>query len=319
MASLAKRKLLQILYAPATYLRYIERRLLYAARRADTQQTLSSTVFFLVLFAAFLHAAWNVQVKHGLDRFLGLFLLQSLMGLFGLVMLAVFGLPDAIGFAYAFVSGILHTGYNLFLARSYKTGDLSLVYPLARGGAPFLTLFGSFLLLHDVPTPLATAGILVLLAGLLVVGLSGLRHRAVDGSTLFFAGGTAGFIAVYTLVDGLGGRASGNPIGYAGLVFVADAIFMVATGLWLRGPNLLRQFVPHLVPGLLGASASAAAYTIVIWAMAQAPIATVAALRETSIVFALAMSARYLKETLTVQRMAGALLIAGGAILLRIG
>jgi drug/metabolite transporter (DMT)-like permease len=121
------------------------------------------------------------------------------------------------------------------------------------------------------------------------------------------------------VVDGLGGRISGNPIAYAGLVFVLDAMFLFATGIALRGPQILRQVVPFWKLGVVGAGASALAYAIVIWAMTKAPIATVAALRETSIIFALLMSARILKETLTVQRVAGGLLIAAGAILLRIG
>ena len=280
---------------------------------------MSTTVFILVLFAALLHAAWNVQVKLNMDRFLGLFLIQTGMGFFGIAMLAVTGLPNTTGMVYGLVSGFLHTGYNLFLARSYKTGDLSLVYPLARGGAPFLTLLGTALLTHDVPTTVATAGIVVLLIGLLLAGLSGLRRASVDGHTLFFAGGTAVFIAVYTVVDGLGGRVSGDPIAYAGFVFVLDGLFLFATGLVLRGPAILGQVLPHWKKGLFGAAASSLAYAIVIWAMAQAPIATVAALRETSIIFALVMSARLLKETLTAQRVLGALLIAAGAILLRIG
>lgn len=280
---------------------------------------MSTTVFLLVLFAAFLHAAWNVQVKLNLDRFLGLFLIQTGMGIFGVFMLIFFGMPTGVSVIYALVSGVLHTGYNLFLARSYQTGDLSLVYPLARGGAPFLTLLGTSLLMHEVPTAMATAGIVILLVGLLLAGLSGIRRASVDGRTLFFAGGTAVFIAVYTVVDGLGGRASGAPIAYAGLVFVLDGLFLFATGLAMRGPVILTQVLPHWKKGLFGAAASSLAYAIIIWAMAQAPIATVAALRETSIIFALVMSARLLKETLTLQRVLGALLIAAGAILLRIG
>jgi drug/metabolite transporter (DMT)-like permease len=289
------------------------------AKGLTARHALSTTVFLLVLFAAFLHAAWNVQIKLNLDRFLGLFLLQVGMGAFGLAMLGVVGLPARSSIPYALVSGLLHTAYNLFLARSYKTGDLSLVYPLARGGAPFLTLLGTVFISHDIPSPLATTGILVLLAGLLMAGLSGLRRRHVEGRTLFFAGGTAVFIAVYTVVDGLGGRVSGDPIAYAGLVFVLDSLLLFVTGLWLRGPAILGQVLPYWKSGLAGAGASSLAYAIVIWAMAQAPIATVAALRETGIIFALAMSARYLKEALTPPRIIGAFLIAAGAILLRLG
>jgi drug/metabolite transporter (DMT)-like permease len=280
---------------------------------------LTTPVFALVLLAAFLHAAWNVQVKFNLDRFLALFLLQVCMGLFGVGLFVVAGPVSQASIAYAVTSGLLHTGYNLFLARSYQAGELSLVYPLARGGAPFLTLMASFAFLHEVPSLLALLGIVVLLAGLLTAGLSGLRRRSIDGTTLFFAGGTAVFIAVYTIVDGLGGRASGNPLGYAGLVFILDGGFLLATGLYLRGPAIVAQVLPSWRGGVLGAAASSAAYAIVIWAMAQAPIAVVAALRETSILFALLLSARYLRERLTVARVVGALLIVGGAILLRLG
>ena len=286
---------------------------------SSTAYILSTTVFLLVLFAAFLHASWNVQVKLNLDRFVGLFLIQTGMGFFGIAMLAYTGMPNNISLVYACVSGLLHTGYNLFLARSYQTGDLSLVYPLARGGAPFLTLLGTFLILHDVPAPLATVGIIVLLVGLLLAGLSGIRRATVDGKTLYFAGGTAAFIAVYTIVDGLGGRVSGDPIAYAGVVFLLDGLLLFLTALYLRGPAILSQVMPHWKKGLLGAAASSLAYAIVICAMAKAPIATVAALRETSIIFALVMSARYLKETLSAQRVIGGLLIAVGAILLRVG
>lgn len=280
---------------------------------------MTTTVFLLVLLAAFLHAGWNVLIKFNLDKFLSLFLLQVFMGIFGLIMLAFTGLPPTQAWSYALVSGGVHTAYNLFLVRSYKTADLSVVYPLARGGAPFLTLLGAMAFAGDYPTGLAVIGILILLAGLLTVGLSGMRKSAIDGSTLFFAGGTAVFIAVYTLIDGLGARASGDAIAYAGLIFLLDGLFFLITGLVVRGPRIFKQVAPFAVQGCLSSAASSLAYGLVIWAMTMAPIAAVAALRETSIVFALVLSARYLKETLTLVRVIGAILIAGGAIFLRMG
>jgi drug/metabolite transporter (DMT)-like permease len=280
---------------------------------------LTTHVFLLVLVAAFLHAAWNVQVKFNLDRFLALFLLQTTMGLFGIGLLLWAGPVTQVSIGYALLSGVLHTGYNLFLARSYQSGDLSLVYPLARGGAPFLTLLATLLVLREVPSALTVLGIVILLSGLLAAGLSGIRHKTVDGKTLFFAGGTAVFIAIYTVVDGLGGRISGNPLAYAGLVYIMDASFLFVTGMALRGRGIVQQVLPFWKGGLLGAAASSAAYAIVIWAMAQAPIAAVAALRETSILFALLLSARFLREQLTLARGLGAVLIAVGAILLRLG
>lgn len=275
-------------------------------------------VFLAVLAAAIMHGAWNVLVKLRLDRFLSLFLIQTLMGLMGLLMLAAFGLPSPSSYPYALISGILHTGYNLFLARSYRTGDLSQVYPIARGTAPLLTLVLTWLAATE-PLHLAdVAGIGVLVGGIWLVSLAGHKTLRLDGMTLFFALGTAVFIALYTIADGLGGRASGNPSGYTALVYMLDATFLMVTALSLRGPQIFRAVAPFWKSGLAGALLSAAAYWIVIWAMSKASIPAVAALRETSILFVIVMSARVLREQVTGARIAGALLIAFGAMILRL-
>ncbi len=276
------------------------------------------TVFLAVLAAAVMHAGWNVLVKLKLDRFLSLFLLQTLMGLMGLAMLAVFAWPSAASLSYALASGILHTGYNLFLARSYRTGDLSQVYPIARGTAPLLTLIVTWFAAHEVIGPATGLGIGVLVVGIWMTGLVGKHGVKLDGLTLFFALGTSVFIAAYTVVDGLGGRASGSPSGYTALVFLLDAIFLFTAGIYMRGPGILRQVAPYWKSGIAGAALSGSAYWIVIWAMTLAPIAAVAALRETSILFVMLMSMRVLKETVTAPRIAGALLIVAGAVILRI-
>lgn len=278
---------------------------------------MSFYVFLAVLLAAFLHASWNVLVKLHIDRFLSLFLLQTLMGVMGLGMLVVFAWPSAASLPYALTSGILHTGYNLFLARSYRTGDLSVVYPVARGTAPLITLVASFIFTQDQISPFATVGILVLIAGIWLIALGPSKAVRIDRSTLLFALGTSVFIGCYTVVDGLGGRASGAPSGYTGLVFVLDAIFLLAAALYLRGPQILRDVIPHWRSGLVGAAASASAYWIIIWAMSVAPIAMVAALRETSILIAIGLSAKLLNETLTIPRVVGAILVVAGAIALR--
>jgi len=279
---------------------------------------LELTVFLAVLAAAVMHAGWNVLVKLKLDRFLSLFLLQTLMGLMGLAMLAVFAWPSAASLPYALTSGILHTGYNIFLARSYRTGDLSQVYPIARGTAPLLTLIVTFFAAHEAIGALTGLGIGVLVAGIWMTGLTGKRELKLDGLTLFFALGTSVFIAAYTVVDGLGGRASGSASGYTALVFVLDAIFLFFAGIYMRGPGILRAVAPYWKSGMAGAALSGSAYWIVIWAMTLAPIAAVAALRETSILFVMLMSIRVLKETVTTTRAAGALLIVAGAVVLRI-
>jgi drug/metabolite transporter (DMT)-like permease len=283
---------------------------------------LSLTIFALVVLAAFLHASWNVGIKLNLDRFLALFLLQVLMGFMGLAMLAVFAWPASAALPFAVASGILHTGYNLFLARSYRSGDLSVVYPVARGTAPLIALTGTFFFSHDHISPAALVGIFTLIGGIWLIALGPTRNpggsKQVDSKTLLFALGTSVFIGVYTIVDGLGARASGAASGYTGLVFALDGLGMLLAGLFLRGVQIFKTVLPFWRSGVLGAGASGIAYWIVIWAMSVAPIAMVAALRETSILFAIALSAKVLNEKLNTARIAGAILVVGGAMALRL-
>ena len=275
-------------------------------------------VFLAVLAAAVMHAGWNVLVKLKLDRFLSLCLIQTLMGFMGLLMLAVFPWPASASIPYAMTSGVLHLGYNLFLARSYRSGDLSQVYPIARGAAPLLTLLMTWFVAHEDLTVTAALGIAILVIGIWFVSVASRRGVRLDPHTLFFALGTSVFIAAYTLVDGLGGRVSGMPSSYTGMVFVFDALLLGTTAFYLRGPGIVHQVAPFWKSGLAGALLSAGAYWIAIWAMSHAPIAAVAALRETSILVVLLLSMRVLKETVTLSRLMGAGLIVFGAVLIRL-
>lgn len=279
---------------------------------------LDFTVLLAVIAAAAMHAGWNVLVKLKLDRFLSMFLINSFMAMMGLVMLAIFPWPAAASIPYVVVSGALHLGYNLFLVRSYRTGDLSQVYPIARGTAPLLTLLVTWIAVHERIALAGAAGIGVLVAGIWLVSLGGRGRLRLDGMTLFFALGTSVFIAAYSVVDGLGGRASGSPSAYAALLFVLDGVLLAVIAFVSRGPAILRDVAPYWVSGLMGALLSGGAYWIVIWAMTEAPIAAVAALRETSIFFVVLLSVRVLKETVTLTRIGGALFIVAGAVLLRL-
>ncbi|CAN5344593.1 EamA family transporter [soil metagenome] len=279
---------------------------------------MSLHIFLAVLLAALLHASWNLLVKINLDRFLSIFLLQIVMGLAALIMLAVFPRASLACLPYAIASGILHSGYNVFLARSYRTGDLSQVYPIARGTAPLLTFAGAWIFAGESVALAAGFGIVLLVAGIWATSMAGKRTLKLDGATLFFALGTSVFIAAYTVVDGLGGRASGSASSYAALVFVFDALIMMMIGVVMRGPGIFAAVLPAWKNGLVGGLLSLGAYWIVIWAMTQAPIAAVAALRESSILFVMGMSVVVLKERVTHWRIGGALLIVAGAILLRI-
>jgi len=279
---------------------------------------LELTVFFAVLAAALMHASWNLLVKLKLDRFLTLFLLQTLMGVMGIAMLAFFAWPASASLPYVLASGVLHTGYNIFLARSYREGDLSLVYPVARGAAPLITLLATWLVASEQISAITAIAIGILVSGIWLVAVGKSKSLKLDKVSLFFALGTSCFIAAYTVVDGLGGRISGAASGYAAMVFILDAAFMLGAGFYMRGPGILSSVAPFWKSGVLGALLSASAYWIVIWAMTQAPIAAVAALRETSILFVILMSAKYLKEQMSWIRVIGGVLVVLGAVALRL-
>jgi drug/metabolite transporter (DMT)-like permease len=273
-------------------------------------------LFLLVILAALLHASWNLLVKITDDRVLAMYLLQTLMGVMGLAMLLVFPFPNTASIPFAITSGILHTSYNLFLARSYRHGDLSVVYPVARGTAPLITLVATHLFTTDTISIQATLGVVVLIIGIWLIALSSNIWKQ-DRLTFMFALITSCFIGAYTVVDGLGGRASGNASGYTGLVFMLDAIGMLLAGAYLRGWVIFSEATKIWKRGVLGAALSGSAYWIVIWAMAQAPIAAVAALRETSILFALVFSHQVLKEQMGWRRLVGVACVVAGAMALR--
>ncbi len=274
-------------------------------------------VFAAVLCAAFLHASWNVLVKINLDRFLALFLIHVLMGVVGFGLLVWTGLPIAASWPYALASGVLHTGYNLFLARSYRYGEMSVVYPIARGAAPVVSLVLSVALAGDRISILEFAALSVLITGLWFVALGKAQRLATGGATLLYALATAVFIGCYTVVDGVGARVAGDALAYSGLIYVLDGLFLLGFGLFWRGTIIVEQVKPLFWRGLAGSIFSSLSYGIVIWAMTKAPIAMVAGLRETSILFVLVMAVGVLKEKLTFTRILGAVLVVAGAAALR--
>jgi drug/metabolite transporter (DMT)-like permease len=265
-----------------------------------------------------MHASWNVLVKMKLDRFSAVVLLQSVLGITGLGIMLVFGLPSPAAYPYAIASAFVHTFYLIYLAKAYEVGDFSVTYPVARGAAPLFTLLGALIFTSDAFNFMSLIGVLIVVAGLLVLAFGKSITSAAHRQAIVYALITAALISCYTLLDGLGARTSGNPTQYAGLAFFLFGISIFATGIFLRGPGLIAQIAPHWKAGLIGGGISAVAYWIIIWCMAHAPIAMVAALRETSVLFGLAMSNYVLREKLTAMRIAGGVLIVAGAVALRL-
>lgn len=277
-------------------------------------------LFLAILVAALLHAGWNALVKVGLDRFLSVALIAMAAGIVALPALFLVAPPQPAAWPWLVASMLLHIGYNVFLVQAYRSGDLGQVYPIARGAAPLLVAVVSVVALHELPSPLATAGIGVLVIGVGLMSLrGGRRTQRLEGHAVGAALATAAFIAGYTLSDGLGARVSGSPSGYIAWLFVGNALVMFILLLATRGTKVLPALADHWRVGLIGGAMSLGAYAIAIKAMTLAPIALVAALRETSVLFAALIGCVWLKEPLSRWRALAALTIVTGVVMAKVG
>lgn len=279
---------------------------------------MSTTVFFAVLAAAAMHASWNALLKVRGDRFASVLLMTFGMGVAAFPLMPFTTIPQGYTWLWLALSLCLQTGYKYFLTRAYETGDFAVAYPLARGSAPLLTTLGSAVLLGEAPGPVAIMGIVLLCGGVVMMSLRA-KGEAFGGRSVVFALITSAFIAGYTLTDGIGARSAMDAISYVVWLFVLDGIVSLVLCLYLRGfrtfSTMRSEWKIMLGGGLLGATA----YGIAIWAMTKAPIAAVAALRETSILFAMMLSVFLLGETINRRRIIAALTIVAGVLALRLG
>jgi drug/metabolite transporter (DMT)-like permease len=270
-----------------------------------------------VLGAALLHAAWNAMVKSSRDVLLDLTNVIVMGGVAAVPLLAVFEPPARAAWPYLAASIVIHIGYYVALAGAYRAGDLSHGYPIMRGVAPLLVAVASTAWFGEVPPATMWLGVLLICGGVLSLGLAGFHWKTSRVSTAW-ALTNAAIIASYTLVDAAGARASGSPFGYVLWMHVIDALVFPAFVLALRRRVLLQYVARHWRRGLIGGALSASAYGISLWAMTHAPVAAVAALRETSVLFAALIGAYLLKEGHASRRLAGAVAVVFGIICLKI-
>jgi drug/metabolite transporter (DMT)-like permease len=274
-------------------------------------------VFFAVLAAAAMHAGWNALVKTGLDRTTSILLLALIQSAISLVLLPFFALPLAASWPWIALSALLHTGYKIFLIRAYAHGDLSQVYPLARGSAPLIVALVGVAVLNEGMTAAKLAAVILIGLGVIAMSMRVGAVEAMPRKALIYALGTALFTASYTLVDGLGARLSGTASGFTLWMFVGDGVLIALYALFVRGRGLFFQVRENLGSGIAAGALSLGSYWIAIWAFTLAPIALVAALRETSVLFAMLIAVFWLGESAGVQRWIAAGLIVCGVILMR--
>ncbi|HTV67856.1 MAG TPA: EamA family transporter [Rhizobiaceae bacterium] len=278
------------------------------------------TVFLAVLLAAAMHAIWNAMVKVRLDRFASVTLMTFGMAATAIPFAPFVDFPPAPVWFWIVLSCMCHMGYKLFLIRTYEAGDLAQTYPLARGTAPLLTTIGGIFLVSEIPSSVSILGIALLCTGTLLMSFRGGVHlEQLNRSAVGYALVTSIFIAGYTLTDGSGARLASSATSYAVWLFISDGLWSLILCLFLRGKGTLSAIAMEWKIGAVTGFLSAAAYWIAMWAMTKAPIASVAALRETSILFAMMISVFSLGEKMTGWRGAAALSIVAGVIALRLG
>ena len=299
--------------------------------------TLTWPIVLAVLCGALLHAGWNALIKSGRDSAVDTALVHVLGALVALPIVLFLGPPPAAAWPFIAVSLVIHVGYHTALAGAYRHGELGLTYPIMRGFAPLLVALGSSALIGEAPSPLAWSGIVGIAAGVALVGLAHPGQALHHGKALAFAFANAVIIAMYTVVDGHGARVSasasaittasgGDSLGalrYVMLLSVLDGV-TYPLSVWLRRSASQRAAIAAYARrrwpvAALGGAASIGSYAIALWAMTRAPIASVAALRETSVLFAALLGTVLLKERFGLQRAIGTGVIVAGVMALRFG
>lgn len=274
-------------------------------------------VFLAVLGAAFLHALWNALIKLGTSKVGGMVILSIVEVPIGLTVILFTDAINPAAIPWVIAAGCTHFAYKFFLTYAYDRGDLSRVYPIARGAAPMVVALVGAAFLADAVTGQEYLAIAVLAAGILLMA-RGVFASGEDRRLLPFALGSALATATYTLIDGMGARVSGSPAAYVAWVFVADGTFFTLGMLALRGWGVIPRDGRAWRMGAFASAASYGAYAVSIWAMTIAPIAVVAALRETSILFAVLIGWLVFGEKMTGEKALASVVIVVGVMLTRL-
>jgi len=278
---------------------------------------ISGPVMGAVLCAALMHAGWNALVKARGDPFLSTVLVTASAGILCLLALPFLAQPEPASWPFIAASSITQVLYYALLMATYREGDISHAYPLMRGCAPLIVAVLGLAFMGERLASAQWLAIGLICGGVLAMVFSARGSAAGARRTTLLAVCTACVIATYTLIDGAGVRRSGAPAAYTMWIFVFTALGVAALGLRRR-----RELLPFARrhPALLlgGGAMSVGSYGVALWAMTQAPVAAVAALRETSILFATAIAFVFLRERIDLARLAAAALIACGAVAMRL-
>ncbi len=284
----------------------------------DEEGNVDTFVFTAVLLAAACHAGWNAAIKGG-DPMFTTALISAGAGIVALFFVPFVGLPNAAAWPWVIASVVIHLIYFAALIESYQAGDMGQVYPIARGSAPLMTAVVTTLFVEERLGAFGWFGIVLLVAGVFLLSLRGGRDLVrLDRRAVGFALFTAVTICAYSVVDGVGARIAGNAHAYSAILFVGMAPVMAIYAVARRGSGMVSTMPRHWRIGLAGGALQLGSYGTAIWAMTVAPIAIVAALRETSVLFGTVIAVIFLKEPLRNDRILAALLIVAGLASIRL-
>jgi drug/metabolite transporter (DMT)-like permease len=279
---------------------------------------MSLEVMLVVLLSALLHAGWNALVRSAADKFQSTLLVVCGAGALSLMLLPFLPVPAAPSWPYIATSGLIHVVYFTLVALAYRHADLGFVYPVMRGTAPALAALAALFVLQESPPAMGWLGIGLICTGVLLLSGAVWHAGMIHPASVAFAVGNACVIAIYTLVDGQGVRLSGHAVSYTGWVFLLTALLMLGVAATVRGRAALQPGAGAGRTALLGGLGTLLAYSLVLWAMTRAPIASVAALRETSIIFAALIGVLFLKEQVSRLRLASVMLVFAGAAAIKL-
>lgn len=274
------------------------------------------SIFILIIIAALIHAAWNSLIKGSSDKFMLTATLSAMTAGLTLLLLPFVNFPNSESLPYFLISVAMQIIYYMLLAQTYKITDIGLSYPIMRGSAPLLVALFSSIIWGEEILPLSWLGILLIVTGILWLGYYSLKSATTFGVLLSLF--NAGIIATYTIIDGIGVRASGDAIGYSIWLFFSSTLLIALFALLQYRPQFIPFFLQNWQKGLIAAIGSSLSYGIILWSMQYAPIYLVSALRETSILFVIIIAIFILKEKTNTTRIYSACLILSGAIVLRL-
>ena len=274
-------------------------------------------LFFAIILAAFLHAVWNAMIKNEDNKYLAVTAIVLGHVPVSVLIILLTPIPSVESIPFIILSALLHIGYEWYLLSAYRFGDLTKVYPIARGTAPILITIVSLIFLGVALSNFEILGIIIISLGILSLslqGAEGIKNR----SAVIYALVTGFFIMGYSITDGYGARVSNSFLSYMGWSFILNAtIFPIILKINNKSEIITKTFKEGKKIFFIGGTLSYIVYGIVIWGFTQAPIALITALRETSIIFALLIGTFFLKEKFTLLKVIATFIIFFGVALLK--